>query len=206
MGWWSADVLGGDTPWDFIGNYARICGVPDAVDDCDMPLSYPITRALLEANMDRCVDAAVKHHDSGIGFQVLGYLILCTGAKANKQLVSLIVRAAEDDAWAKTDKDRANYMRQLIAVFTNRKAGKCVTLGVLTLADKMSQKAPAKLSLVKMKDPDQTGRAYVTAVMQWAISNCLYQVRHSKDIREAVARIKALDAAELVADLTQEER
>lgn len=99
MGWWSTCVMGGDTPLDLQGVLCDAMGVD--FDDG----GYHFTREQLEENLLRLVTVIKEpckwwSHHKDTHFQVLGHMLLETGAEIPESLRERIVRAAmEDSDW-----------------------------------------------------------------------------------------------------------
>jgi hypothetical protein len=128
MGWWSATVLGGDTPLDYLGELAEdVFESPrdlEAKGDCYYGHHY--TREILESKLDK----AVKHlendtySESYVGFQVLGAMLLEVGADIPNDVREKIIDAAEKDEWAKSgDEERIFFMQDLIDKIRAHKPG-----------------------------------------------------------------------------------
>src|SRR5271165_934094 len=83
MGWWSATIMGGDTPMDDIGNMSDLIGLPSYDEETDEPIEYSpeITRFAITANLPKLIAYCGDQGDdySNIAFQVLGVIIISHG-------------------------------------------------------------------------------------------------------------------------------
>lgn len=88
------------------------------------------TRELLEENMIKAVDYCNQvEWDSHIAWQVLGHMILRTGAHVAEEVKALVVDAAVVDEWAnEPDEERAFFMRDLIEKIEAHETGKVTLL------------------------------------------------------------------------------
>ena len=98
MGSWSACVIGGDTPLDFIGNFSDILNKSNKKPKTNVyeHYGYMFSKETVEDKIKEIIENIKKgdklyHH---IGYQVLGYIILRTGAKITKELQKKIITAA----------------------------------------------------------------------------------------------------------------
>lgn len=145
MGWWSATVLGGDPPLDWLGTLCDEMGVGmrdlDEDEDCDGYYGYPYTREGLEANLDKLVARIMKdEYDPHIGFQVLGALLLHVGADIPDKVRTNICRACLADAWANEgDSERLHYMTDLHDKVLASKPGVSVELAQEGLMEKIGE-------------------------------------------------------------------
>lgn len=118
MGWWSADVMGGDTPLDIVAEIARTCDLEYHPENAFGVLGdYAFTKELLEKK----TDAIFKLLNSGkfycdeidVGMQVFGVILMSVGADISDELKIRITRAARNDTWAvEGDKERQDYMNK----------------------------------------------------------------------------------------------
>lgn len=159
MGWWSTCVMGGDTPLDLQG---VLC---DAMD-IDFDYSgggYRFTREHLESSLPHLLDvieAAGKwwewHKDTH--YQVLGHMLMETGAEIPEPLRERIVRAAREDSDWRTrpldapddgsdDPERRSDMDKFIAAIQAHAAGTPTHVRREGLVDK----------LLKRQQPEDDG-------------------------------------------------
>jgi len=105
MGWWSTDIMGGDTPLDYKDAFYDICGVDEFPET---GVRVKLTREDMETHLNEMVEFIDKNEwdDSDIGYQVLGVLLMRAGATINGDLRDFIMQACENDAWATMDDER----------------------------------------------------------------------------------------------------
>lgn len=151
MGWWSVDVLGGDTPLDNIASMEKVIGVGRV---------YPVSesyweenhlgasvKTAIESNLEKLSEwckptsGEIKYDDKEgpmIRLQVLGVVAMAAGAKIPAALKKQIVSAARNDPWAQEDGSRREAMDNL--VFTiNAYQGKPVFVNSRGLFEMMSK-------------------------------------------------------------------
>lgn len=99
MGWWSTCVMGGDTPLDLQGVLCDAMGIGFDYSGG----GYKYGREHLEANLPRLVAVIEQsekwwqwHKDTA--YQVLGHMLMETGAEIPAGLRERIVRAAREDS------------------------------------------------------------------------------------------------------------
>lgn len=122
MGWWSADIMGGDSPLDVEDAFFEIANVekfPESGGITD------ISKEEVEKNMKAFI-AEVKRHaikymakkskyplvyfinrnadyQPEIAWQVLAVTAIKVGAKISKPVMKKMIEACENDEWAKHD-------------------------------------------------------------------------------------------------------
>lgn len=105
MGWWSTDIMGGDSPLDWEGDFYDVCGVDMWIGNKQKPL----TKEILEKNISAMVSKVENEkyaEDRNIGFQVIGVLLMKSGSVIDPTLKKKITQACKDDEWAKEDDER----------------------------------------------------------------------------------------------------
>ena len=102
MGWWSKDIMGGDSPLDFEDEIYEICGVDKFPEDHDGIIE--LSKSVIETNLVEILEMLPE--DDEIGFQVLGVLMMKSGAVMNDTLKALILFNSKHDEWAKQDSER----------------------------------------------------------------------------------------------------
>lgn len=119
MGWSDACVMGGDSPMDWEAN---LCEKAGGHYDDDEGNVY--TREQLESKLPELL-AYIEgcRGDQGIGFQVLGVMLLGTGAELTSEAKAKITKAAENDEWASEDRERQVHMQDLIECVQNHEPG-----------------------------------------------------------------------------------
>lgn len=158
MGWWSASILGGDTPLDFLGDFADIVGVGNR-DDEDEGLSelygYNFSKEILNdsTNLSKMLSYADKRRGSeyqSIAYQVLAVILMATGANISQTLKNKISSHSKKDEWyLSKDPERVAYIEQLIGSVELYKNGLPIILQSEGLFEKISQHlADGKTGLV----------------------------------------------------------
>ena len=105
MGWWSTDIMGGDTPLDYKDEFYGICKIdqfPEEEGEVKIPAE------LLEEHLDEIIAFLDENKwgEVGIGYQVLAVMMMEAGANISKDLRFEIINACNEDEWAKEDEDR----------------------------------------------------------------------------------------------------
>jgi hypothetical protein len=110
MGWWSKDIMGGDSPLDMESIIYEACEVnqfPEEDEDggslkpSHFEKHLPKILGLLRAQENNAY-----YDEHAIGFQVLGVLMMKAGAKIDEELKKEILRASSGDTWAQEDSER----------------------------------------------------------------------------------------------------
>lgn len=126
MGWWSAGILGGDTPLDVLGDIADVCGSKFDEDNFDkshtpgvfVGYGFEISGKDLVKNLSK-IQTQLKRsysYDPHVPYQVLGYLFMKTGTEIPGKLYPKIYDAVVNDEWA-TEGDSERM--QVIQKFSN---------------------------------------------------------------------------------------
>ena len=117
MGWWSKELMGGDTPMDFEDEIYGICKTekyPENWKPGDGAVE--ITRESFEQNLPEIIEMLEKaenndyYDEYAIGYQVLGIMMMGAGASIDEELKSKIIEASNTDGWAKVDEERKKYV------------------------------------------------------------------------------------------------
>jgi hypothetical protein len=129
MGWWSCAIWGGDTPWDA---RAEICDAIGTQWDDDKG-EYPYTAKALNENIAAAFMTAQsspddKYNTRNVYFQVLGAMILETGAVLPPPLKEKLLEAAANDQWAKESRERKFFIQDFVDKVESHEAGKCAEL------------------------------------------------------------------------------
>lgn len=118
MGWWSKDIMGGDTPLDLEGDIFDICEVEQFPDDgTEVHLSRQTINSKLKEIQAMLDKQDVE--DRSIGYQVLAVLILEAGGKMIDQLKTTLIEAILTDPWAQEDPEREKKIYELIVAIQN---------------------------------------------------------------------------------------
>lgn len=140
MGWWSATIMGGDSPLDEQSALLRQAGL-----SWEAAYELPKHRAEIEQALPKMVEYAQKQkYDRDIVWQVLGVLLMGSGAAMPKDVQRTIIQAAKEDEWMKEvgqDTERGEHIQDFIhAVMSyNLEGGKPVELKREGLMDKINQ-------------------------------------------------------------------
>lgn len=118
MGWWSATIMGGDTPLDFVGTFHDI-----------LKLKYDsgknkFTKKNMEAGIDKLVAYLMTKKNShwycdekNVGFQVLGVQMMECGARMSPELKEKIIQACDEDRWAHSNNSDNDDRKKIIDSF-----------------------------------------------------------------------------------------
>ena len=103
MGWWSDDIMGGDTPLDiqsFIYDSVGLQQFPEGSDDeVEIPKDK-FKYGKIVAFLTKDDDYWIKGDTGNIFHQVLGVMMMKSGAPINKTLKAKMIKSAENDEWA----------------------------------------------------------------------------------------------------------
>jgi hypothetical protein len=105
MGWWSTDIMGGDTPLDYKDAFFDICEVNEFPEDDSR---VELTKEDLEQNLTQILQFLNENKwgESSIGFQVLAVLMMKAGAKIDMPVKVRMLEAISTDEWAQEDEER----------------------------------------------------------------------------------------------------
>lgn len=150
MGWWSCTVMGGDDPLDWLSDLASVCGVGFVEGDDDEAWEqsfhgFMLTRGAVEAHLDALVQHlesidARPYDNARIPVQVLGAMILWTGAAIPDALRERIIASAEGDEWAAENEERAHYIARFVVALRQHEAGKRTDIDSEGLWDALDRK------------------------------------------------------------------
>lgn len=121
MGWWGCGVMQGDTPLDMEN---------DILNEMGLKYDERPTKELLEKNqlkLSHALDAVHYEEDRTVGYQVLGVMMIETGAKFTKKLTSRIRKAFLDDTWMAEEgenSERGRVMLEMAEKVKSYKPGK----------------------------------------------------------------------------------
>ena len=133
MGWWSATVMGGDSPLDIEGELKDVCGktYEDVLD-----------RDTINEHLDELGHSISLYQvEQDIAGQVLGVLIMAAGANMPDSIRSTVIACAEADEWmADGDSERTAYITDFIKKVRSYPKNGClpVTLANEGLLSKLS--------------------------------------------------------------------
>ena len=110
MGWWSTDIMGGDTPLDYKDEIFEICGVEQFPDEGP---TGELTKEHFAKHLDKIINDVITpavnndYYDRfAIACQVLGVLMMKCGADIDEDLKKRIIIGSKTDSWANEDDDR----------------------------------------------------------------------------------------------------
>lgn len=111
MGWWSANIMGGDTPLDFEDGFYHIVGVEKFHTTTDNKIKK--TKLTKNDITSEHIDTFIKEEIGTaedeyfhIGYQVLGHILMDVGYPISNELKEKIIVACENDEWAKESIER----------------------------------------------------------------------------------------------------
>lgn len=136
MGWWSATVMGGDTPCDYIYDLEQA-----AMINMDDEPSLRIMREAINLHLKEVFDAA-KNLDDPIAAQVLGVFIITNGAKMTEEIREFIIQGCNSDEWAKEDAERRKFVshfRRQIRRYPSKGSVRGYTVAYEGLFQKMAE-------------------------------------------------------------------
>lgn len=152
MGWWSATVMGGDSPLDAEGDLFHIAfkgtKYEDGCDRMDAEDAGELTREDIAAKLLARLPALVEYvgrntwFDSDIARQVLGVMILEYGVPIidpTREAIEHAIQGAKDDEWASEDEERAAHMEAFILQL-NEYDGKPTEVKFEGLFEKLAEK------------------------------------------------------------------
>jgi hypothetical protein len=112
MGWWSTDILGGDTPLDFEDAIYGICETDKFPEGGGIA---SLTRQSIETSLGEIVSMIEDAgDDANIGYQVLAVLMLKAGAAIPESLFSRMEDACHTDEWAQENEERRETVQGLL--------------------------------------------------------------------------------------------
>ena len=114
MGWWSTDIMGGDSPLDFEDEFYDIAGVNKFPESGGMT---KLNKESVEKNFDKFVAVVKKcDYEPEVGWQVLAVTAIGAGAKIPVVAMSKMKQACVNDSWAKENDDRKKSVESLLDV------------------------------------------------------------------------------------------
>ena len=126
MGWWSATIMGGDTPLDYLAVLGKAVGVEFDYDHENTFHGWPFTREALESHLEEVKKSLGKNKYHIYG-QVVGATFLWAGAEMPEELKNRVIKDAEADEWAaEGDSERKKYINAFIQAVKSSEPGKRV--------------------------------------------------------------------------------
>jgi hypothetical protein len=114
MGWWSHDILGGDTPLDFKDEIFGICGVEEFPESGKR---NELTSEDISSKLGDIISMIenTRFGETYIGYQVLSVLMMKTGTAIPESLFPMLEDACFMDEWAKESDERKESVYGLLA-------------------------------------------------------------------------------------------
>jgi len=114
MGWWSEDIMGGDTPLDIEGLIYDFLKI-EFWDENDNKSVIPKEAFKDEAKLIKYITQKQSGWgcDTEIFYQVVAVLMMRSGAPISEKLKGYIYEACDDDDWAVIDNDRYRKIEEL---------------------------------------------------------------------------------------------
>ena len=128
MGWWSATIMGGDTPYD-------IC---DSLEEAKVKTSDEV-EVVVKQLLKEWKDCIPRFIDESVVYSVAGAYSLEHGVKLNDDFLQLVIKQTQADRWAKNDAERAMHVNTLVKELKlNNGTGVCniATEGLFEVAAK----------------------------------------------------------------------
>ena len=100
MGWWSADIMGGDTPLDFKGMFEDTFGVADPEDwygEGPAPEYRVPTSEEAEEFLNECQGLGWGGGDGNIAAQVAGFLVMERAAPMSDELRTRVLEGIDNE-------------------------------------------------------------------------------------------------------------
>ena len=141
MGWWSCDVMGGDTPLDLQGDLYDALGVEQYPDDDSCTENELKPEHFTEEAVEKYIDDAVQQNDEEylqLALQVLAYKGMEVGADISPWKYS-ITHAIITDEWAKPDEESRVIMSNFLGTVREYK-GEPITLKSKGLFEVMAER------------------------------------------------------------------
>jgi hypothetical protein len=104
MGWWSTDIMGGDSPLDFEDEIFDICNVNKFPEGGGMA---KLTKEDLQPHLEEIIAMIEKSRsEKVIGYQVLAVLTMGAGCPVDESLKAKMVEACHLDDWSHENEER----------------------------------------------------------------------------------------------------
>ncbi len=130
MGWWSTDIMGGDSPLDWQGALYDKLGIPyfdeehtnvgthDGVSEIKPEeMNTKVQNNLIQYILDSTQETYEKYGECdsrSIGMQVLSLMILKSGAKMTKKNKKELTKWVKKDEWASEEFERQEHIDGLV--------------------------------------------------------------------------------------------
>ena len=121
MGWWSTDIMGGDTPLDFEDAIYDICKIDKFPEEGGIA---NVPAVILEEKLDEIISMIdADTYSAGIGYQVLAVLMMKAGATIPVEIKDEMIESCHQDEWADEDDERQtsiNGLLEALALYDNK--------------------------------------------------------------------------------------
>jgi hypothetical protein len=110
MGWWSTDIMGGDTPLDYRYNIYEMVGISDYYD-----VSREVKKEKLKSLIPLIENETIFKDDDYIpviGFQVLAVELMDNEVSISDKAKKVLIRNIKKDDW--NDKERIKTINALV--------------------------------------------------------------------------------------------
>lgn len=116
MGWWSTDIMGGDTPLDWEDEFYGIAGVDKFEGAEKGKCNYIPTEVLEKRQFEYAdlLDASTKWMEPNIGYQVFAVMMMRAGASIDPHIKGKMIAAALNDQWSLDDSEREETIQGLV--------------------------------------------------------------------------------------------
>ena len=122
MGWWSTDILGGDTPLDWEDEFYEMANVEKWQEKTKSNIPKEVIE-LHQKSFSDLLDSTGYSGEGEIGYQVLAVMMMRVGASIDPVIKAKMVTAALGDEWAKDDSEREETMQGLVKALSQYKSG-----------------------------------------------------------------------------------
>jgi len=112
MGWWSVDILGGDTPLDYLGDISDMIGVESLCTESNIVG----VKEKLAGLIPKVIDGTLFESDEyeyWTGYQVLAVKLLEYGVSLDGNVKEILISHIEQDDWQ--DAERVKVIDSLIS-------------------------------------------------------------------------------------------
>jgi len=118
MGWWSEDIMGGDTPLDIEDYIYDIVGIEKFGKDTEInPIpkeKFDDPSQIILTMQEKDGGYWLKSDTGNIFYQVLGVMMMKVGAPIDGPLKKKMIKAAQNDEWAEEEEERMQRMTSFI--------------------------------------------------------------------------------------------
>jgi hypothetical protein len=171
MGWWSANILGGDTPYDAHAWVWDRCF--ELIEDPDRDYGWTLDQKWSPFDHNRkelrdiltlenirvlVLELDELKHDRDVYAQVLALMILESGSPMPPEVRKRLLELCADDEWAQEDEERALYVLDLCRRIQTYSDGEIHDIPTKGLMSKLSEQilgVPAQPMAVALRPEDQ---------------------------------------------------